>query len=394
MSHNHSASFEQFVLDCKTLYAVDELIRLSTNGARSIHTVTVLDAYSYKPKNGDIPDERCHQLLAQMLKAKKPKVVIRCHIDGYCDSWMGGVELPAVDYKFVQRKVEIDENHTAVVIQSFHPSIAVNNADYRPEFRALLMYHFIAAFAELSRPFRFPDSAEEIRKLCSKKGGKSGPKLEVWQAAVRISKALELRYGDHEESYQIGFVDEREPDFLRRKAKNLDDMYHWLGHLSGTSRTFGALGIARIALFLWKRYFHADPLYEQVKLLSFLRGSQQEGWFPAADHIKFDAKEVSLEERLFQLQLADADSAIPRTSAGKYVDLNVIHELNIEANKLASAALSAFSSEEEAPKDNQTDAMDSSIPFDLAQLVEHRIRLINDCLHYSSITELDGCLRI
>jgi hypothetical protein len=67
---------------CRTLWAVDELIRFATDGARSIHTVTVLDAFSFKPKDENhILDERCHQLLAEILKVKRPKVVIRCHRD-------------------------------------------------------------------------------------------------------------------------------------------------------------------------------------------------------------------------------------------------------------------------------------------------------------------------
>jgi hypothetical protein len=86
-SHNYGHPFPQFVGCCKTLWAVDELIRFATNGARSIHTVTVLDAFSFKPDDkSHIPDERCHQLLAEILRAKKPKVVIRCHRGEYKDS--------------------------------------------------------------------------------------------------------------------------------------------------------------------------------------------------------------------------------------------------------------------------------------------------------------------
>lgn len=84
--HDYGLPFPRFVDCCKTLWAVNELIRFASNGARSIHTVTVLDAFSFKPK-GDIHilDERCHQLLAEILQAKKPKVVIRCHRDEYND---------------------------------------------------------------------------------------------------------------------------------------------------------------------------------------------------------------------------------------------------------------------------------------------------------------------
>lgn len=47
--HNYSASFDQFVKSSPTLFAVDRLIRYGSKGARSIHTVTVLDAFIFKP---------------------------------------------------------------------------------------------------------------------------------------------------------------------------------------------------------------------------------------------------------------------------------------------------------------------------------------------------------
>jgi hypothetical protein len=165
-THNYAAGFQKFVDDCRTLQAVDRLIRLATNGSRSIHTVTILDAFSYKPPgNNEIPDERCHKLLAHILMVKKPKVLIRCHKDEYQNAWMKQIELPAIDYKLQKKVVRIDD-HSMVVMQSFHPSIAVNNADYRPEYKVLLMYHFISAFAHLCGTFELPECVKEIQKLC------------------------------------------------------------------------------------------------------------------------------------------------------------------------------------------------------------------------------------
>lgn len=127
--------------ECRTLWAVDELIRFATNGARSIRTVTVLDAFPFKPeKESNIPDERCHQLLADIIKAKKAKVIIRSHGDDYqyTDLWMKQFQLPPQNnpYNFVRKEVQLDENHTTVVLQSFHPSTAVNYAAYKLQYRA------------------------------------------------------------------------------------------------------------------------------------------------------------------------------------------------------------------------------------------------------------------
>ena len=81
----YNVTFDQFVRECPTLKAVDELIRFGSKGARSIHTVTVLDAFSFAPnRSGSIPAVRCHQLIEEILKFKKPKVVVCCW-SGLCE---------------------------------------------------------------------------------------------------------------------------------------------------------------------------------------------------------------------------------------------------------------------------------------------------------------------
>jgi hypothetical protein len=72
-------------------------------------------------------------------------------------------ELPGEEYKFVRTELRTGGNHRTILLQSFHPSLAVNNAARRPEYRCLLIYHFIAAFAELSGVSQLHEDAEEIR---------------------------------------------------------------------------------------------------------------------------------------------------------------------------------------------------------------------------------------
>jgi hypothetical protein len=76
-SQTYHGTFGEFVKPCKTLKSVDELIRFSSKGARSIYTVTVLDAFSFKPQDSTpIPSERCHQLIEEILRLKNPNVVL------------------------------------------------------------------------------------------------------------------------------------------------------------------------------------------------------------------------------------------------------------------------------------------------------------------------------
>lgn len=143
-------TFDQFVRECPTLKAVDELIRFSSRGARSIHTVTVLDAFPFSPKGPDfIPAASCHQLTEEILKLKRPKVVVCC--------WNVLCEHPFVSqFKFhgvgtwpLHAQVEIGTECTTV-IRSFHPATAVCYRQLSPCSRSLLICHFVLAFAELT----------------------------------------------------------------------------------------------------------------------------------------------------------------------------------------------------------------------------------------------------
>jgi hypothetical protein len=160
-------SFEQFVFDCHPLKAVDDLIRFATKGARSIYTVTVVDAYTFKPDKSQArpSDEECHLLLEKILKTKKPKAVLCC--------WQAGGDARC-NNKYVEQfmsrgvgcqPIRADgpiENHATVIIRSFHPATAVKYNTCNMDYPFLLIYHFIAAFAELSGLTQDPQWLVEI----------------------------------------------------------------------------------------------------------------------------------------------------------------------------------------------------------------------------------------
>ncbi|EXK26760.1 hypothetical protein FOXG_15913 [Fusarium oxysporum f. sp. lycopersici 4287] len=66
-SQTYHGTFGEFVKRCKTLKSVDELIRFSSKGARSIHTVTVLDALCFKPQDST-PSHEIVSLCATKVK--------------------------------------------------------------------------------------------------------------------------------------------------------------------------------------------------------------------------------------------------------------------------------------------------------------------------------------
>ncbi|KAJ6041510.1 uncharacterized protein N7446_010606 [Penicillium canescens] len=287
-NHKFNCSSEDFVKSSKTLSAVDELIRFASKGARSIHTVTVLNAFPFQPDKFATGRERKgHEALARILQAKKPKVILRCHREEYSDEWLKRIELPGRDYRLGRKEINITEDHAAVVLQSFHPSCAVNNADCRPEYRALLMYHFVAAFSELWSEFSLPDTAEMIRMLCLQKGERMWhdvPNYKPWQAAFRISEALEKAYDGPCKAHFLRISDETPLEHCSTRIKGFNAMCKSLNQLFGNSNNFGCLGIAKVVLFLWEQHFRDDPLYEQTKSWLLLRGNEQKDWFSSGPH--------------------------------------------------------------------------------------------------------------
>jgi hypothetical protein len=286
--HPYDVGFDEFVKSCPTLQAVDELIRFATRGARSIHTTTVLDAFSYQPdKKVTKQDQKCHEALARILKIKTPKVILRCHRDEYKDEWLKCIEQKGEDYKLGRKEITIAEDTTTattVVLQTFHPSCAVNNADCRPEYRALLTYHFVAAFGELRCEFKLPGAAEEIRELCRLQGHRtkqSIPKYKPWQAASAISWTLKRTYEGPFRVHFLEFANEPEAKSRSRQIKAFIRMYIALIQLFEYSTEPGGLAIARILLFLWANHFQEHPLYERIMSRLILRGNEQTDWLPS-----------------------------------------------------------------------------------------------------------------
>ena len=280
---DYSASFEYIVQNSNTLRALDNLIRFSSRGARSIYTVTVLNAFSMQPNKGDknlVP--AWHRTLAQIIQMKKPKVVLRCHNDSYEDEWMGRFEFYGSDYELQLHEVEIDVRNIAKVFQSFHPSCAVNNTDCRPELRALLIHHFLAAFAALrDSPVALPNYVDEIRQLCVIRGQRrQKPDLRRWQAAHFIEAALSgrRRYTGPETWESVEFFDTR-VKMQQYRATKIVDMYRALVSFAKADCMPGTLAVAKVVTFFWEKYFFDEPLHQQVKLLLQIQGSAQPRWF-------------------------------------------------------------------------------------------------------------------
>ncbi|KAH6655923.1 hypothetical protein BKA67DRAFT_562172 [Truncatella angustata] len=191
--HEYDVSFEDFISNCPTLQAVDDLIRYSSMGARSIHTVTVLDAFPFMHElDSGTPEKRrevnvqCHELIEQILDLKKPKVVICCW-QGPHDISTENVILKQLESRGIgswpiRKKAK---NGQMTLIRSFHPAASVCYRTSSYWTRLLLICHFVVAFAELGMPLRHPSWLQDIcnkskEEINNKKQSKEAIESSVW----------------------------------------------------------------------------------------------------------------------------------------------------------------------------------------------------------------------
>ncbi|SPJ74785.1 uncharacterized protein FTOL_04516 [Fusarium torulosum] len=308
----YDIAFEKFVQNSDTLRAVDELIRFATKGTRSIYTVTVLDAFSFQEiRESTVNNKECHQLLGKILRVKKPRVVIRCHRDKYQDPWMRRFEVQGEGYRLWRSEISIDDNHTTVVFQSFHPSCAIHNTDCRPEYRALLIHHFIAAFGELQGRGQLPACAEDLRLLCLRKGERmTKPTLSLYLAARYIRHLFSERYDELDKAIPIEIADSTPEEAMKDCSHAFSTMYQCFSNLSKGECSPGSLAIAKIMNFYWKDFFKQEPLFRQIAWLLRMKGCQQQEWItPKPNTLKLDGSIIllSIEERLERLTIREAD---------------------------------------------------------------------------------------
>ncbi|KAK8096429.1 uncharacterized protein PG998_014297 [Apiospora kogelbergensis] len=290
-SHPYNASFRDFVQNCDTLKAVDELIQFASKGSRSIHTVTVLDAFSFSPpkpsESGSLPTLRCYELAENIIKHKGPKVVLCCWSDKSGESSL-------LSHKFMSQgvgtwppceKIAI-EGTDVLAIRSFHPATAVCYRKYSPCTRMILIYHFVLAFGYLSDSGRsfgnYPQWAEYISQkksgvgkprptnlrlsLTSKSSEKCDSRLQsIEQAIKKVECIPETLVND------IAAQHLSEPSLQQIRDLNPEDQLNFfLQRLCSKNYAGGALPLVKLCLVL-KQSKHAKK--EKMTPLLYTIGS-------------------------------------------------------------------------------------------------------------------------
>ncbi|PQK08246.1 hypothetical protein BB8028_0001g03240 [Beauveria bassiana] len=298
--HPYSASFDAFVQDCETLRAVNELIQFASNGTRSIHTVTVVDAYTFKPhvKNNmatKLPtSEQCHELLEQIVKLKAPESLLCCWKDkkndenGCNNAFVRGLMSAGVGTWPILDRVElVAASRSSTLVRSFHPSYAVcHNEEKKVYARMLLVCHFVLAFAALSGLSAVP---EWMRAICNGSSVERGaPTLEAQRRGLpqmsimgHIRFALQGMLGSRV-SRVILHTKQTSP--MQYNA-DINDLVIKLLSLPYAD---GSLELARLCL-RWRDY--KQPQKKEIQKMLIDLGSEQE-WFQSPKTEEYQAPRI------------------------------------------------------------------------------------------------------
>ncbi|OBT61443.1 hypothetical protein VE03_08952 [Pseudogymnoascus sp. 23342-1-I1] len=330
-NHNYSPDFNKFVADCRTLDAVDKLIKFATNKTRSIRTVSVFDALSLKPNEYDErpTNDECYSLVEKMLTIKKPKVVICCWSDrnAKCSNRFvgrfigGGVGRQPI-------RVDVDIEWGPVVIRSFHPATAVCYRPYNPDYQILLTYHFIAAFLELAisvatDPEHESDPALALDQLptclallpIADTELSHGIEEPLWLEQINtrskssIKKKEKSSY-EYAEAYSRAFdiiyniLGEGRTQIIGLKNPN-DAIYLLLQRLKCSTYENGSTEISKLYL-LWQEYFKCHPNYEWgLDLLIDIANKQE--WIDPRDGYRDDSRGYSTDDMVEALEKLQID---------------------------------------------------------------------------------------
>ncbi|KAH7199205.1 hypothetical protein BKA60DRAFT_583171 [Fusarium oxysporum] len=273
-SQTYHGTFGEFVQRCKTLKSVDELIRFSSKGARSIHTVTVLDAFSFKPQDSTpIPSERCHQLIEEILKLKKPKVVLCCWIQPCEQPFVAQFKSHGVGIWPFRHEVDI-KGFSTIAMRSFHPAAAVCYDESRKACcRMLLICHFILAFAQLAGLTAIPEWMETVCENSSTEYCESRRNdlrnLDNLTKTPVILSILQKMMGLKRERTVYPHSEDRRAEDQRQQVNAL------LRQLLASSYNKGAQDITKLCL-LWRDYRCYEPSRRQDILSRLVElGSRQ-----------------------------------------------------------------------------------------------------------------------
>ena len=165
----YGGGYHSVVSRTKTLNEVARLIILVTNGALTIHDVTILDAFPLQPYDDFDEGEpnESSKLLYKLLSAKQPDLVISCFKAGDHQGFIRILQHPGVGSESNSRYLPLKVGgiqHEFKKIDAFHPSFAISYHADESCFIQLLELQFAKGFGEWCGTWGEASWMDELRK--------------------------------------------------------------------------------------------------------------------------------------------------------------------------------------------------------------------------------------
>jgi hypothetical protein len=161
--------FTADLCSCRTTHAFQELVTTASGGKMTADDISAFDTLPYSPEGSDEYDliKRAEQTFSDMVKAKKPEVVLCCYQGDSADKFIGGLRSLGVGQVFDDPCLQISADCTITRVNAFHPSYAVNYQPTYSCFRRLLLLEFVKVFSHWTGKWKEEAWMDKLRSDCA-----------------------------------------------------------------------------------------------------------------------------------------------------------------------------------------------------------------------------------
>lgn len=160
--------FTADLCSCRTTNAIKDLIRVGSNENMTIDDVSTFDTLPYSPEGSDESAliEQAEHAFCDMVKAKKPDVVLCCYQGDSNNDFIRSLGSLGVGKVFRAPDLRIAADCITKRVNAFHPSYAINYQRTYSCFRRLLLLEFVKAFSHSVGEWKDEEWMVDLRSHC------------------------------------------------------------------------------------------------------------------------------------------------------------------------------------------------------------------------------------
>jgi hypothetical protein len=165
---------------CPTLKAVFEIIEVVSNGYLSEESVSIFDSLPFMVENYDASavHRKSQETFLEMLKAKKPEVVISCFGGESHLKEVISIRKRGIGQTFTPQSLCLVPEYRTMRVSAIHPSYVVNRVATESCFKRLLVLEFAHGFGVWRNSWNEEEWMRDLRELCREKSRQySGSKI-------------------------------------------------------------------------------------------------------------------------------------------------------------------------------------------------------------------------